>query len=100
MWTCGIDIATQQPTPATSKSACSTPGEAGIGAREAGARISLVLMMTVVGMAIGGWMSGEIFDLTGSYQAAFANGIAWNLVNIAVAFWLLIGRLWPKQAAA
>ena len=47
-------------------------------AREAGARVSLVLMATVAGMALGGWMSGAIFDLTGSYRAAFLNGIAWN----------------------
>jgi MFS family permease len=61
-------------------------------AHEAGTRVSLVLMATVVGMAIGGWMSGEIYDLTGSYRAAFLNGIAWNLVNMTIAFWLLIGR--------
>lgn len=61
-------------------------------AREAGARVSLVLMTTVVGMAIGGWMSGEIYDLTGSYQAAFYNGIAWNLLNMSIAMWLLMGR--------
>jgi len=60
-------------------------------AREAGARVSLVLMTTVIGMAIGGWMSGEIFDLTGSYQMAFLNGIAFNLLNMAIAFWLLMG---------
>ncbi|MEM7043241.1 MAG: MFS transporter [Pseudomonadota bacterium] len=58
-------------------------------AREAGARVSLVLMATVVGMALGGWMSGEIYDLTGSYQAAFLNGIAFNLLNMSIAFWLL-----------
>jgi MFS family permease len=60
-------------------------------ARQAGVRVSLVLMSTVVGMAIGGWMSGAIFDWTGSYQAAFLNGVAWNLVNMAIAFWLLMG---------
>ena len=57
--------------------------------REAGARIGAVLMATIVGMALGGWMSGAIFDLTGSYHAAFLNGIAWNLLNIAIALWLL-----------
>jgi hypothetical protein len=46
-------------------------------------------MATLVGMALGGWMSGAIFDLTGSYRAAFANGLAWNLLNGAIAFWLL-----------
>lgn len=61
-------------------------------AREAGSRISLVLMATVAGMALGGWMSGEIYDLTGSYQAAFLNGIGWNLLNMLIAFWLLASR--------
>ena len=61
-------------------------------AREAGSRISLVLTATVLGMALGGWMSGEIYDLTGSYRAAFLNGIAWNLLNMAIAVWLLMGR--------
>ena len=65
-------------------------------AREAGARVSLVLMATVAGMALGGWMSGAIFDLTGSYRAAFLNGIAWNLLNMSIAFWLLLGRLRPR----
>ena len=67
-------------------------------AREAGTRVSLVLMTTVVGMAIGGWMSGEIYDLTGSYQAAFMNGIVWNLLNMSIAFWLLIGTWRLKPA--
>ena len=67
-------------------------------AREAGTRVSLVLMTTVIGMAIGGWMSGEIYDLTGSYQAAFFNGIAWNLLNMSIAFWLLMGSRRLKVA--
>jgi MFS family permease len=58
-------------------------------AEEAGVRVSTVLMATVFGMALGGWMSGVIFDLTGSYQAAFLNGILWNLLNIAIAVGLL-----------
>lgn len=61
-------------------------------AREAGSRVSLVLMATVVGMALGGWMSGEIYDLTGSYTVAFLNGIAWNALNLGIALWLLLGR--------
>jgi MFS family permease len=61
-------------------------------AREAGSRISLVLTATVLGMALGGWLSGEIYDYTGSYRAAFLHGIAWNLLNMAIAFWLLMGR--------
>jgi MFS family permease len=58
-------------------------------AQEAGARLGAVLMATLFGMALGGWMSGAIFDLTGSYDAAFVNGLLWNLLNVAVAAWLL-----------
>ncbi len=56
---------------------------------EAGARVGTVLMCTLFGMALGGWMSGKVFDLTGSYQAAFVNGIAWNLLNLSVVLYLL-----------
>jgi MFS family permease len=62
-------------------------------AREAGFRISMVFTATVLGMALGGWMSGEIFDYTGSYTAAFLNGFLWNLLNMSVAAWVLWGRL-------
>ena len=58
--------------------------------REAGARVGTVLMATLFGMALGGWMSGAIFDVTGSYKAAFLNGIAWNLLNLSIATWLLL----------
>jgi len=58
--------------------------------REAGTRVGLVLMATLLGMALGGWMSGAIFDLTGSYQAAFLNGLGWNLLNVSIAAWLLL----------
>ena len=57
--------------------------------REAGVRVATVLTASVFGMALGGWMSGAIFDWTGSYNAAFINGIAWNLLNVAIAVWLL-----------
>lgn len=69
-------------------------------AREAGTRISLVLTATVLGMALGGWLSGKIFDATGSYQMAFLHGIAWNLLNMAIAFWLLFRRNQPALKAA
>ena len=57
--------------------------------QEAGARVGLILMATIFGMAAGGWMSGAIFDLTSSYRAAFVNGILWNLLNLSIALWLL-----------
>ncbi|MDB5750705.1 MAG: major facilitator transporter [Ramlibacter sp.] len=58
-------------------------------ANQAGARTGTVLMATLLGMALGGWMSGAVFDLTGSYRAAFFNGIAWNFLNLAIVGWLL-----------
>jgi MFS family permease len=58
-------------------------------AEEAGWRVGMVIMCTMLGMAVGGWMSGKIFDLTGSYHAAFIHGIAWNLLNLTIAFTLL-----------
>ena len=57
--------------------------------REAGARVGAVIMATLFGMALGGWMSGAVFDLTGSYKAAFVNGLLWNLCNLSIASWLL-----------
>jgi len=68
-------------------------------AQQAGARIGLVLSSTLAGMALGGWMSGAIFDATGSYQAALFNGIAWNLLNMSIAFWLL-QRSWRGSVPA
>jgi MFS family permease len=69
-------------------------------AHEAGTRVGTVFMATLFGMALGGWMSGAIFDLTGSYDAAFVNGLLWNLVNVAIAAWLLRqGRARPVLAA-
>ena len=56
---------------------------------EAGARVGTVMMASLFGMALGGWLSGAIFDWTGSYNAAFVNGSLWNLLTIAIAFWLL-----------
>src|SRR5262249_40219724 len=58
--------------------------------REAGTRLGIVLMATLFGMALGGWMSGFIFDLTGSYRAAFMNGLAWNMLNLLIVAWLLL----------
>ena len=67
---------------------------------ETGVRVGAVIMSTMLGMALGGWMSGKVFDLTGSYDAAFLNGVAWNLLNLAIAgtlFWR-VRRLAAKPA--
>ncbi|MEL7464161.1 MAG: MFS transporter [Pseudomonadota bacterium] len=67
--------------------------------KEAGARVGVVIMSTIMGMALGGWMSGWIYDLTGSYAMAFLNGIAWNALNFAVILTLMV-RSRPRRGAA
>jgi MFS family permease len=59
---------------------------------EAGARVGMVFGATLLGMALGGWMSGAIFDLTGSYRATFINAVVWNLFNLIILLWLLSRR--------
>lgn len=59
-------------------------------AREAGTRVGIVILASVVGMSFGGWISGVIFDATGSYAAAFLNGMAWNAVNVVIVIALLL----------
>lgn len=80
--------------------------------QDAGSRVGMVIMATLLGMALGGWMSGWVFDMTGSYDAAFVNGIGWNLLNLAIVSWLFSrvralegrhlgqGRLGAVRAAA
>ena len=62
-------------------------------AARTGALVGALMMCTLFGMALGGWMSGAIFDATGSYRVAFWNGIAWNALNLAIATFLL-RRTW------
>lgn len=66
---------------------------------EVGGRVGAVIMATLIGMALGGWLSGWIFDMTGSYDAAFVNGIAWNLLNLAIAGWLYLRLRRPGGGA-
>lgn len=73
---------------------------------EAGERVGICIAATLVGMALGGWMSGAIFDWTGTYRAAFLNGIAWNFLNLSIATFLIVkatprsGRWREAQATA
>ncbi len=68
-------------------------------AAEAGRRIGFVIMATIIGMALGGWMSGWIYDLTGSYQMAFLNGIAWNALNVMIVVVILLRTRRPGLRA-
>jgi MFS family permease len=72
-------------------------------AEQAGARVGTVLTATLLGMALGGWMSGAVFDLTGSYRAAFLNGLGWNFLNLSIVGFLVwrasaLGLIagWPR----
>jgi MFS family permease len=67
--------------------------------REAGTRVGVVLTATLFGMGLGGWLSGAIFDLRGSYQPAFVVGIGWSLVTASIAYWLL-RRGWARERLA
>ena len=71
-------------------------------ANQAGGRTGVIMMMTLLGMALGGWMSGIIFDATGSYRAAFTNGVVWNGGNLLIALFLLSRTriISPRSATA
>jgi MFS family permease len=66
-------------------------------ANEAATRLGVVLMATLFGMAFGGWLSGAIFDLTGSYKAAFLNGVLWNVLNFGIVAWLITRSTWRMR---
>jgi MFS family permease len=59
-------------------------------AAEAATRVGMVILTSVGGMSLGGWVSGVIFDATGSYAAAFINGLGWNALNITIMGSLLL----------
>ncbi len=69
-------------------------------AAEAGRRIGLVITATILGMAVGGWVTGLIYDWTGSYAVAFLNGIAWNFINIGAMLLILTKDGGQLRAAA
>lgn len=67
---------------------------------KAGGTLGIIIMATLLGMALGGWMSGYIYDVTGSYHLAFLNGLLWNLVNVAIVCFLIIRRKLAAPAPA
>lgn len=68
-------------------------------ARTAASRVGLVMGSTIIGMALGGWVSGVIYDLTGSYAWAFLNGIGWNALNLGIVL-LILSRSRPGRVPA
>jgi len=67
---------------------------------QSGRLVGFVIMGTLLGMALGGWMSGKIFDITGSYHAAILNGIGWNLLNVSIAGWMFWRIRQPSKLTA
>ena len=68
-----------------------------LAAANVGASTGTIIMASLVGMALGGWLSGKIFDVSGSYDAAFINGVAWNALNMVIVWWLY--RRWKSIKA-
>ena len=57
-------------------------------ANEVAERVGLLIFATIIGMSLGGWLSGEIYDYTSSYSLAFLNGIFWNIINLIIMIYL------------
>jgi MFS family permease len=53
-------------------------------ASDASWRIPVWFFCNIVGMALGGWSAGYIYDELGSYAPAFMVGVVLNLANIAI----------------
>ena len=59
-------------------------------ANEVAERVGFLIFATIIGMSLGGWISGEIFDYTNSYKLAFLNGIFWNIINVSIMVYLYL----------
>jgi MFS family permease len=60
---------------------------------EANWRVPAVLFAGFLGMGAGGWGAGVLYDYFGVYLVAFAVGIAFNLINMAIVLWLVFRRV-------
>lgn len=58
-------------------------------AREAGWRVGTTMLFTVGGMALGGWLAGALYDLTGDYDASILAAFGFNVLNLGIAAWLI-----------
>ena len=65
-------------------------------------RLGVILLFGTLGMALGGWLAGHIFDATGSYAPAFLVGAAFNVTNVIVVLGLIrrtrAGACLPRAA--
>ena len=59
-------------------------------ANQASWRIPALFFCSLVGMAIGGWLAGAIYDYTLSYVPAFAVGFAFNCANVLLIIFLMM----------
>jgi MFS family permease len=65
----------------------------------AGRYTAIVIMFGTFGMAIGGWMGGFGFDLTGAYDTAFLLGVGFNLINLGIVAYLITATRKPNLMA-
>ena len=56
---------------------------------EVGRRLGIILLFGTLGMALGGWLAGYIFDSTGSYTPAFLVGATFNVANLIIVLGLI-----------
>ena len=68
--------------------------------RGLGWRIGAVYFFGTLGMALGGYLGGAIFDVSGSYRVAFAVGVAFNVANLALLAILMWRRVRPVLQTA
>ena len=67
---------------------------------EANWRIPTVLFAGLLGMAVGGWGAGFLYDAFGDYLSSFAVGMAFNLLNLVVLLFLVARRRDPGTRLA
>ncbi len=60
---------------------------------ELGWRIGWQYLFAAIGMALGGWLGGAIFDATGSYAYAFLTGVGFNLMNFGLIAFIFVSQM-------
>ena len=68
-------------------------------AGEAGWRVGTTMLFTVGGMALGGWLAGALYDLTGNYTASILAAFGFNVLNVGIAAWLIARDRMPPAGA-